>query len=281
MKLAYFLFTIVALSAQSALADVQLVGPVSVTSGISAWTESARQKIKTLKDQDKYPVNGYMECGEIQEINNAYICLSDTDENMNQSFVRISLFAEGGLDAPRGVPISHEDRRIREALKSTYGNDLKSSDLLDFYRKAQESCKKDSDTCLNAQETEVFSSLILPLARTHADFAVISFSLDSDPYQGAVSHEVCHAQYFMQPKYREVVDNFWTNSMTEGEHHQVERYLSSSYDISYDYLMRNEFQAYLLMSDADEGPLAPLLPRLQTRLLNDMKAAGVSPIQIN
>jgi hypothetical protein len=281
MKPILMLSTLVALGAQSALADVKLIGPVSVTNGLSAWTESVKSKVKALNDQDKYPATGYMECGEISEIKNAYICVSDTDQNMNQAFVRISLFAEGGLDAPRGVPISHGDRRIREGLKSTYGNDLKSSDLLDFYRKAQESCKKDSDTCLNAQETEVFSSLILPLASTTSDFAVITFSLDSDPYQGAVSHEVCHAQYFMQPKYREVVDNFWANSMTESEHHQVIRYLSGAYDTSYDYLMRNEFQAYLLMSDADDGPLSPLLPRLQEKLLRDMKAAGVGPLQIN
>lgn len=272
---------IAALAGPSAFAHVKLVDPISVTSGISAWNQSVQGKIKALKSQDMYPANGYMECAEMKEIKNAYVCLSDTDENMNQAFIRASLFAEGGLDAPRGVPISHDDRRVREAIENTYGNDLKSSDLLDFYRKAQESCKTSSDICLNGQESEVFSTLILPLASKTSEFAVISYSLDSDPYQGAIRHEVSHAQYFMQPKYREVVDSFWNGSMTEGEHHQVERLLSGSYDTSYDYLMRNEFQAYVLMSDAEDGPLAPLLPRLRDRLLEAMKAAGAEPLQIN
>jgi hypothetical protein len=282
MRYAFIVFVVVALSTYKARADVKIVSTLDATNGIPAWNQSFKKRAQALINQNQYPANGYTECAETRELKNVYLCLSDTQKNMNLMTARAALFTEGSFGVPNGSVVSQSDERFQKAIKYIGGNDLKSTDLIDFYRNAQMACKQSPDTCLNNQESEIFSNLILPQARKTSDFVVITYALLSEmPYQDVVTHEIMHAQYFVQPKFRETVDNFWANSMSEDERSQVRQILGQYYDASNDYLMRNEFQAYMLQANAEEDFLKSLVPIFRERLMSAMKDADVDPVQIN
>ena len=268
--------------AAGAHADFKMMGPVEATDGIRGWQQTLDANMRALKDAGQYPASGYSECRETREVPGAFLCQSDTPLTMNLAFVRASLYVEGDFGVPHGTVVRQDDPAFQKALRRVAGNDLPGADLREFESAARMACQTDSARCLNAQETEMYRDVVGPLAQSTKPFVVISFGRKSFlTYNGVVSHETMHAQYFLQPAYRSVADDFWKNQMTEDQRMEIRNALSGVYDAKNELLMRNEFQAYMLMADAKSAHLGRYVSLYRGPLMDAMTKAGVIPVQVH
>src|SRR5690606_35840263 len=101
-------------------------------------------------------------------------------------------------------------------------------------------------------ERDLFENFILPTAKKYENFVLITYAtVSSMLWNAVVTHEIMHAQYFLDQEFREIADQFWTEKVSDADKTQVRNTLSQHYDASNEFLMINEFQAYILMADAE------------------------------
>ncbi len=271
------------LVATSALAGLQnLPSPVDASSGIAIWNQDFAQttaKLRSSGTLDK--VTGYTECREVREIRGAYLCQSEDQVQMNEALGRTSFFVEGLMGNPRGNVPSVKDPSVRRARTMIGGHDLKGKDLMDFHREATKKCATAPEYCLNPNEEEFYTTFVLPRAAVSEDFVVITYARKSTmPYTTVVTHEIMHAQFFLEPAYAQVAEEFWKNEVTAADRARVVSILGQYYDGTSDFLMMNEFQAYILMANAETDLLMDFVATYRDRLMQALAAKGVRPIQV-
>ncbi len=71
-------------------------------------------------------------------------------------------------------------------------------------------------------------------------------------YRRTISHEFFHAQYFLNPKYRSIVDKYWEGLDAEKKE-KFKKNLPPVYDRDNDFLIKNGFQAYLLSGNLPQS----------------------------
>ncbi len=251
------------------------------------WVRSAEAVARDLRLKAKYPQIGYYECRETVEISNTILCHFNNKEEMGYALARASCFIEGSFCGHgKGTIIGFTDPGFRTALLSINGFDLKGSDLLQFYEAAKKKCEesKSDNFCLNHFEKALFEEKILPWASAVPEYVLITFArFSGEQWYKSLLHEIMHAQYFQGKKYREVVELYWRAELKEEERARIREALLVAYDPKDEFLMINEFQAYLLQTGAEEPAslLHRFVPAHRSRLMNKLKAAGVKPIQIN
>lgn len=225
---------------------------------------------------------GYTECFETLEVQGAFLCASDTRSTMNLALARASIFVEGLFGTSKGTVVTLDSRQYDEGVSYIGGHDLRSQDLLEFHKKAEESCTRDRRTCLSEFEKNLFQNFILPRAATQKDFVVITFSvLDGmDPLE-VVSHEILHAQYFLSDEYRKICDAFWENELSARERDTVKGKLTGVYNTKDEVLMRNEFQAYVLMANPERHLLGAIYHKYREKLTQKLNEAGLTPVQVS
>ena len=161
-------------------------------------------------------------------------------------------------------------------VSSTLGHDIPSDELLKFWSELEKSCSS-GGACPLSEEEELFKDVILPFAESQKPFVVISFSIDNDWYI-ALSHEVLHAQYFLDSKYQEVVDGFWRDVVREEDKIKIKSILGRFYNQNDEFLMRNEFQAYVLQAQAMQSSLQEFVKRYQEELIKKLTEVGSAPL---
>jgi len=266
------------------LANVQRVEPLRASNELDNWAAHIKQTAQDLKKQKKYPETGYAECAETLEIKDAFLCFYDDPWKMNLALARASFYSEGGGGVTAGTLIRFSSPTYQRSLEYIAGHDIPSPALLEFYAKANEACAQkpnDADICPSQSEKDVFENFILPVAKQEGhDFVVITTSLDPKmSYIEIASHEILHAQYFLEPVYRNTVDHYWHDVLTENQRQDVRTRLYD-YDTNNDFVMRNEFQAYLLMAGATQAQLGDLVPELRPPLEKLLTENGVPPVQV-
>lgn len=257
---------------------------VMVTTGVKSWVEEFSQRVEDLEEDKKYPENGLTECRETKEIKRTILCLSYMQEDMNYNLARASFFVEGLADWPTGEVINHSHRYLLRYSPMIGGHDLKLTDLLRFYQRVDEVCEEtqSEDYCLSSHEKEMYNNLITLLSEENEEAVVITFAVHSTlHYYEVVSHEVLHAQYFLDPAYRSVIDEYWENDVSEQDKNLARRSLERYYNVHEDeLLLKNEFQAYVLMANAEDNLLWFFLNSHRGPLLDKLKAKGAEPIQV-
>jgi hypothetical protein len=162
------------------------------------------------------------------------------------------------------------------------GHDIPSTNLVNFYKSVLQLCQQsngNSDVCPSPSEKEFFEKFVGPVASQHPIFVVITTTFArSVTYVEIVSHEIMHGQYFLLAPYRATVDTFW-KGMAEQDKQRV-RQLLSGYDTTNDFVMRNEFQAYLLMAGGENEQLGSMIPKFRAPLTQALNQAGTPPIQV-
>jgi hypothetical protein len=93
-----------------------------------------------------------------------------------------------------------------------------------------------------------------------------------------ISHELLHGQYFTDPAFHAAIDDYWA-TLPESDRADIRDTLGRLYDGADDELMRNELQAYALMSGAQTTIFKMVVPRHRQRLLDLLHARHVEPIQ--
>jgi hypothetical protein len=250
---------------------------IKVESEIPSWNATFEGKAK-----NKY--NGLTECREVQEIPSAHLCLSYKQSDMNLALARTAFFVEGTVSGVKGNIVPHNDSNLLRYLKLFGGHDLRAEDLLAFYEAAQSKCsasKYDRNICLNDQELELYEDYVLPKIKRNANFVIITYSLISNmKYQDVVTHEILHAQYFTNFVFKETTDHFWDEQVSSSDKLDIIAKLSRHYNSNDDYLMRNEFQAYLLQAKAENGMLAMFVNKYQKLLIQALALRGLKPVLI-
>jgi|GEM_PF-3560417 len=266
----------------AAPAVVLLPDPIDVEDGIHAWREKIHAAGGAMVKDDALSDAGYTECAEAKQIPGTYVCLSFFAIDMNRIFGRASVYAEGGFGRPRGSFPADSDADVRKLNLLVEGQDLKSEDLTAFFDGMRARCARgERSRCLNRAESLFYETVFRPAAAKYPRFVFLSFASQSfDSYQSNLGHELLHAQYMLRPEFKETIDAFW-DALPEPDKAGVRKILDqNAYDPHDEYLMRNEFQAYVLEPESDEDLLKEFVPKYAPALTRALAARGLSPIRV-
>ena len=226
----FFLVFSTLLSTSWAGAELVEVQAIRGSDGLTPWHQSFQKKVSKMRRNPTYLALGYRECASVQEIPGVYLCLNYTTLGMARGLARASIFIEGlgkqvsALPFPKGTLLPLDSPALENYSNAIQGMDLKGQDLQKFYDVLLRKCADTGDVnwCPNKYEQEMFEQFVLPHFQRDQHFVVITHALVSKtPYQNIVSHEIMHAQYFLQPPFRKVAGDFWSNEMSEGERQEV------------------------------------------------------------
>jgi hypothetical protein len=213
-------------------------------------------------------------CAEIEEIKGTVLCLFDDIAVGNLAFYRAATWIEGTRSAASGHFLPNY-AAYADALKAYVdGIDLQAHDLEAYYNAANSACPHDKTACLNVHETAMFDQFLMPLAKQRGDYVLLGTSYGRS---GVISHEILHAQYFLFPKFRAVVDCYFDDILSDASRAEIRADLAGEYDVKNATLVRNEFQAYLLQS-GETSHLPHLRATDRLALLRILREAGDFPV---
>lgn len=213
-------------------------------------------------------------CAEIEEIKGTVLCLFDDIAVGNLAFYRAATWIEGTRSAASGHFLPNYAAYTDAHKAYVDGIDLQAHDLEAYYRAANTACLHDKTACLNAHERAMFDQFLMPLAKQRGDYVLLGTSYGRS---GVISHEILHAQYFLFPKFRAVVDCYFDDILSDASRSDIRADLAGEYDVKNAYLVRNEFQAYLLQSgETSHLPHQRATDRLA--LLRILREAGDFPV---
>jgi hypothetical protein len=251
--------------------------PVRIGSEFVAWADWLAAH--ALERADHHPL-GLTECRWVVELPEVLLCNSADAQSMRDALARASMFVE---HTPR-VVVRPSHWKYRRLVTSVGGYDLEKHhperpDLLEFYAAVDRACPTDRSRCLLPAEHAMRELL----ERTWPDrprFVLLAVG-GGEPMQddAALSHEILHAQYFLDERYRATVDTYW-NELPGSVRDEIRTQLARHYNAADDYLLRNEFQAFVLMS-RPRGLLRTFAWDHAGPLRASLAAAGVPPIAVD
>lgn len=228
----------------------------------------------------------HIECAAVAKPRSVYLCAADTLSTLNLAFNRISTFAEGGGKTSKWNIVSYQQSTFERSLHGICGHDLRSGHIRAFKRVADQVCKQRHEFCPSQEEDALFKKVLNPLLQSQRDFIVLAYSQDRSDWRETLAHEIHHAQFFLSQAYRDAVDLVWRDLNRKGSGGQnqkdlIEPFMQQRYDLKDDYLIKNEFQAYLLDQDADLfGERSDLLETYLKLLSGYFQTKHVTPIHI-
>lgn len=258
---------------ETSLKKLKVVARIKATTGIPAWNNLVSQRARATTD-------GYTECAEVIEIKGAYLCASGSLKEMNEALARASIYTEGLFGvAPKTIVALDSDAYTYSAMIN--GHDLRSESLKEFWQDLQAACRIDQRKCPQSKEKELFEQFIVPKLKEGRPFVIVTYALRGGiPWDEVVTHELMHAQYFLEPMFRSVADTFWAQRVSSSDKQAAKEILGVIYNVNDELLLKNEFQAYMLMSGAETSMLPTLVAKYRQPMLDAMKAKGVTPIQV-
>ena len=247
---------------------------------------AAEARVQRRKKDAPYEPAPYFECKETRELSHAYFCIFYDIYYMNIALARASLYAEGDFGVPKGTVVEQTDDRLMEGINSIAGHDLTGKDLLAFEREAKKECATDKLKCLSGPERIFFAALARKVPPDSDRWVVIASPSTETPDRAgdaalAASHEIKHAQYFLQPDYRNIIDHYWDKVMTPQQIQIAKAALRDTYDLNNPYITKNEFQAYLLETAGKNDRMYRLVPELEPQITRDLERAGTPPIPVS
>jgi hypothetical protein len=255
------------------------LSPVSVKHGVIAWSDWLAGYGTNHVDSEQAT-----ECRWVAELANVLLCASYDRGVSNQMFVRPSIFIEG-LRVPAGTVVKRSSFAYLDNIRRAAGFDLLKKhpsgthpDLVGYFAALDRACKADPEQCADAPE-QAIRDLLERAWAGRSSFVVIAYAIHGMlPDDMVISHEILHAQYFTDPKFRGIVDAYWAE-LPEVQRKVVRDRLGTFYNAKDDELMRNELMAYVLMSSTGSNPFADLVEPHRDALMARMRAQGIQPVQ--
>lgn len=222
-----------------------------------------------LSDEQLNLLSYYVEVRPLAGAQRVYVALFYNRHHMNKTLIRTSLFQDGGPGVIKGqVPTGHE-LFLHESLVAARGLNLKGSQIRTLMELSPPSNKP------LWPEEKLFYKRILPqldARHTDEDYFVIAvnvagFSLDT------LGHEVAHSLFDTLPAYKQIVMNFWYETVTAEDRQTITRLLGDIYDS--ETVIIDEFQAYLLQPSvpvAQSDRLKDFVPKYKRALLHELKS---------
>ncbi|HEY5934646.1 MAG TPA: hypothetical protein VIU61_08425 [Kofleriaceae bacterium] len=221
-----------------------------------------------------------VECRWVAELDHVLLCGSAAIGPINTALVRASIFVEM---QPR-VVVERTDPMYLAAMKLIAGHDLMKRhregrpDLLQFYAALDRACAATQSVCADPSE-QAMRRLLETTWAQHTDLVVLTFARHGPIADDeTVSHEILHAQYFTDPKFREVITDYWW-LLPEEDRAAIRRTLAGTYSTKDHELMQNEMQAYALMSGGERTRFRALLAH-RDALLRRLAERGLRPIAV-
>ncbi len=265
-----FVFGICHLAQADILARHEML---SFKEDISKWNYSLTVKVLENPQLKK---TGLMECGELKELKGVVLCASTKKTYMNKALTRASIFSEGSNGTPVGSLASTDSAVYQNIVTHALGHDIPSKALLGFWSDLEHSCQE-KRLCPTPEEKDLFQEIILPVSHKESQFVVISYSIDTEWYV-TLSHEMMHAQYFLDPTYQKTVDQFWSETVTAAARKEITEILAAQYNKEDEFVIRNEFQAFILQHSALQAQLHQYVPLYRDKLIQKLKEAGSEPL---
>jgi hypothetical protein len=227
---------------------------------------------------DAHPL-GVTECRWVAELDSVLLCGSYDRRAMNPPLARAAIFIE-----VRPQVIDRADRFYARYAAQVGGFDLRKDhpdpaqpDLLRYYAELDRACAADAALCADAPE-RAMRALLERAWAGKPGFVLVTFAHEgSIADDEVVSHEILHAQYFTTPAYRDAIDAYW-RGLTDVQRGVIRATLAGLYNPGDDELMRNEFQAYVLMSGAERARLARFVDAHRAPMIALLAARGAAPI---
>ncbi len=251
---------------QAASAEMILSRQKISTSGMTGFA--------TAEDLKKWSaganVSVHAVCAEVSEIPNSFICSFKSKIEMNDSLIRIGFFTGTADGIPKGTLISNIDPKVDAYKKMIGGHTLTSDDISLFGHAA--SIIADSQKKLNSLEADFFATIIsnIHASKPDAKYAVIAFANESENTELIVRHEISHTKYYLEPNYKEVVMNFWKNSVSDSDKDEIRSILGKTYNAEDDNIIIDEFQAYLMQGEGRVNQLEKFIPKYKLQLLRHL-----------
>lgn len=179
-----------------------LAGPESQVSILEAIEMTG---IKSWSNTSSHDV----ECRELADIPNAFLCLTQTGDLLTGLMERASYFQ--GSNSPRPNPIRGRCEFTGSDQAQYVGHDTLAESINAFYAKSMDKCSQDRKLCVSPLEKELFDKVIEPLReRQITDFAILAVEARAVGFMSNVTHEILHARYYMSPTYRSIVKSSGT-----------------------------------------------------------------------
>lgn len=215
---------------------------------------------------------GYSECRPVSQAPEVVFCNSDSRATMNRIFYRTECFLNGPFGNSPGTVIANDV--VGSGAIAGYA--LRRADFVHFFEAASRRCKLEPSACLTQKEQAFHDTVLAPLLQREADFVVLA----GDDSPGTFSHEMLHAQFFLDGAYADAVIKYW-RSLTAAERQQVRDLLAPDYNVSNDRMVADEFQAYVLEHDSVWGLLGSVVERHRDALRQALAEAGLIPFEID
>ncbi|MEZ4705168.1 MAG: hypothetical protein R3A11_08300 [Bdellovibrionota bacterium] len=216
-------------------------------------------------------------CRPVKELPQAYLCISARQMDQNKLFSRMSIFSEGTKRISAGTLVTLDHPAYRMYSQAVGGHDLRAQALLDFFAEA-----KAKKMVLSKREKSFDENVLQPLEKKYdsssccyqmsrspdvwkspSPFSVITASAQGYlDFTTVVSHELLHAQFYLNPKLRDLLRNYWSEKMSEEDKDLVRTELDNKgYNKDDEYVMIKEFYSYLFQSGSDRGPFQKVFPK--------------------
>lgn len=274
MKAFFTILVLAGLTSSHLKADILLLPyPISVEEDMNRFHYSMFEMVMEDPELKK---RGLMLCAELKDLEGALLCSAGKQTYMNQAFSRASLFSEGSTGIEKGKVYDLDSKEVQDA-SGILGHNIPSNELRGFWDTLAKACSP-SQNCASSQELELFEKVMVPMFLKRPQFIAITYASDADPWV-ALSHELKHAQYFLNSTYRETVDRFWNETVSKEDRERIRIVLGEYYNKNDEAVIRNEFQAFLLERHAPMHTLKDFVPLYQEKLIQKLKEAGVELIE--
>ncbi|MEM7646491.1 MAG: hypothetical protein AAF203_06260 [Pseudomonadota bacterium] len=245
------------------------------SSGVNELFSHVKKVIKTriIKNLGKNTdhLDRYMTCAPLSNPA-AFICVSFYQEDLNKTLTRMGLFMGAGKCLKKGTLVANHDPTLRNFQKLVAGHNLPGEVIRDFYQVVSQ----DSNKTLNPHEEAFFNSFIKKLPKEQKKFYVIGLSIQSmKPQLAVASHEIFHTHYYLNPNFKKTVDLFWQKKVSGKDKAGIKAILGKAYNLD-DFILIDEFQAYLLQDKAESDSLKAFSPQYSQKLRRALKKAKIS-----
>ena len=143
-------------------------------------------------------------------------------------------------------PRVHHDPIVWRRLDLDYGHNQEIYWMRRFINQVTRECERYYSICFNDEE-EDFLNYVNRSSSHIVDGLLITTASDiSQDVSSVVGHELYHAVYFSDEKYRIAIVEFWQHYVEDSVKAQIEEILFRTY-LRQQNVLLNEFQAYILM----------------------------------
>lgn len=187
---------------------------------------------------------------QVEELPNSYFLRFSTYDIQSDWLTRLAFFVE--KKDSRGTVISQEQAKVRKGWNA---HDYRVEDIVRFFNEVNKFKLGLTQGEQQLQDLLMQEKLIVQKDDTYKaqkysngnEYAVLTIadSSSSELKYRLFRHEFIHGLYFTYPELRSTVSDLWDDLPEEIKHIFTYLLEGSNYDISHDYLVKNEYFAFL------------------------------------